>query len=78
MKMNVDKAKHDRMVRDVLMLFNESAVHPAELVLALGEVVGRIINQVDGSGQAKTELVNIAVKQMAAAIDAKQPRIITN
>lgn len=77
MQLNVDKAKHDRMVRDILMMFNESAVHPAELCLALGEAVGRIVNQVDGSGQAKTQLVNMAVQQMARAIDQKQSSIIT-
>lgn len=77
MKLNVDKQKHDRMVRDILMVFNEQSVHPAELVLALGEACGRVIHQVNGSDIAKRELVDVAIKMMAATIEEGEKNVIT-
>jgi hypothetical protein len=67
MEIRIDKDKHDRMVRDMLMLVR--GAHPAEIVLALGEAIGRVIAEVAGSDVVKTQLVNVAVKQMATAIE---------
>lgn len=67
MDIHIDKDKHDRMVRDVLMQVR--GAHPAEIVLAMGEAIGRVIAEVAGSDVVKTQLVNVAIKQMATAID---------
>lgn len=75
MKLDIDKDKQKRMVRDILMQFNGSALHPAELVLALSEALGRVIAQVEGSDMAKQELTELAIKHMATAIEYSKPRI---
>lgn len=64
------------MVHNTLMQFNGGTFHPVELVLALAECCGRVIHQVRGSDIARRELVDVAVKQMAAAIEAGDKRII--
>lgn len=68
MDINIDKDKHDRMVRGFLL--EARGAHPAEIVLAMGEAIGRVIAGVSGTDVVKTQLVNVAVKQMATAIDA--------
>ncbi len=75
MKYEIDMQKKARMVKDALMLFNESGAHPGEVVLALSEACGRVIASIDGD-MVKRELVDIAIKQMAASIEAGSSRII--
>lgn len=75
MEVKVDKEKHDKMVRQTLMQFNGQGVHPGEVVLALSEAVGRTIATIDGD-MVQRELVDLAIKQMARAIDNGRGRIL--
>lgn len=64
----IDKDKHGRMVRNLLI--EVRGAHPAEIVLAMGEAVGRVIAGVSGTDIVKRQLVDVAVKQMASAISS--------
>lgn len=72
----IDKPKVDRMVRDTLMQFNNSAVHPAEMVIALAECIGRVINQVPGTVIVTHQLMDLAIKHMAETVAVKHPEVM--
>lgn len=75
---NVDAQKISRMVHDTLNSFSNSGAHPVEVVLALSECVGRAIMSFPGSDIVKQEMVDHAIKHMAASIEAGRSSIITN
>lgn len=67
----VDKERVMKMVTKILMEFSDSGAHPGEVVLALGESLGRIIAAVGDVSQneiLQRELVDLAIKQMSNAI----------
>ena len=70
MIVNVDKEKIERMVRHTLHGISGQGAHPGEVILALSECVGRVIVTIEGDGILKRELVDLAIKQMAQAIEA--------
>jgi hypothetical protein len=73
----IDVPKVKRMVVDTLMMFNDTGAHPAEVVLALAECIGRVIVTLPESDIAKQELTQLAVKHMAQAIEERLPKVIT-
>ncbi len=73
---DVDTQKISRMVHDTLNSFSNSGAHPAEVVLALSECVGRVIMSFPDSDIVKKEMVDIAIKHMAASIEAGRSQII--
>jgi DNA-binding IclR family transcriptional regulator len=69
----VDKAKVSRMVTQTLKHFHGSGAHPGEIVLALGEALGRVISAVGEMNPGmneivQRELVDLAIRQMTNAI----------
>ena len=75
--LNIDTKKVERMSMDALRLYSDSGAHPAEVVLALAQATGRVIASLVPQGEiVQRELVDLAVKQMAAAIEAGLPRVI--
>jgi hypothetical protein len=78
---NIDKEKVHRMAVDAIRMFDNTGANYTELVAALGQAVGRTIIALGEMGMSdinKRALVDLAVGEMARAIDAKQSRIITN
>ena len=77
---NIDKNKVDRIVWNTLRGLQDNGAHPAEIIIALAQCVGRMIatmGETGGAGPiAQRELVDIAIKQMAAAIEAGSSPII--
>jgi hypothetical protein len=68
---DVDKAKVNRMVTQILKHFHGSGAHPGEIVLALGESLGRVIaavGEMSKNEMVQRELVDLAIKQMTNAI----------
>ena len=66
----VDKDKVNRMVTDVLRTMHDSGAHPGEVVLALGESIGRVIVATNDMGLntiGQRELLDLAIKQITAA-----------
>lgn len=76
MELNIDKAKVDNMVRQTLMGFSDSGAHPAEVVLALAECIGRIVFMLPGNDLVKKDMLDLAIKQMAATIHAGMSNVI--
>lgn len=67
----IDKAKVSRMVTQTLKHFHDSGAHPAEVVIALGEAMGRVIAATAEMGLneiAQRELLDIGIKQCTNAI----------
>lgn len=73
----IDKQKINRICRDTMLNFQGSTVHPLEMMLGLGEAVGRLINQVDCSDLAKKEMLDLVIQHIARTIDAGRNQIIT-
>lgn len=69
----VDREKVLRMVAETLQNLNGTGAHPGEMVLALGESLGRIIvavKEIGGTEVVQKELLDLAIKQMTNAIIA--------
>ena len=78
-QLNIDTKKVERMSLDALKLYSDSGAHPAEVVIALAQATGRVIASLSGQGEiVQRELLDLAVKQMAAAIEAGLPKIVHN
>lgn len=78
-ELNLDHEKIKRMSMDILHGLSDSGAHPVEVVVALAQSIGRVVVSLDRAGVsdiAKKEIVDLAVKQMAAAIEAGLPKII--
>ena len=74
--LNIDTNKVERMSMDALKLYSDSGAHPAEVIIALAQATGRVIAAMSGMGEmVQRELLDLAVKQMAAAIEAGLPKI---
>ena len=72
---NIDKVKVNRMVTSILRNLHDSGAHPAEVVMALGEALGRVIATMDtigGTDIIKRELFQLAVNQVASAVSASK------
>ena len=68
--LNIDTKKIERMSLDALKLYSDSGAHPAEVVIALAQATGRVIASLSPQGEMlQRELLDLAVKQMAAAIE---------
>lgn len=77
---NIDHRKVRSMSMAALHEFNDSGAHPAEVILALAEAIGRVVVSLDAAGVsdiAKKELVDLAIKHMAQSIEAGMPKVIT-
>lgn len=75
--LNTDTKKIERMSLDALKLYSDSGAHPAEVIIALAQATGRVIASMSTQGEiVQRELLDIAIKQMAAAIEAGLPRVI--
>ena len=75
----IDREKVDRIVYNTLRGLQDHGAHPAEIVLALSECVGRTIWAMGDAGIgaiAQRELVDIAIKHMAKAIEEGQKGVI--
>ncbi len=69
---NLDKQKIDRIVKDTLTNLDRNGAHPLEIIVALSQCVGRVIAAFGAHGAddvVMRELVDIAVKQMATAVE---------
>jgi hypothetical protein len=75
-KIDIDKEKVARMVKATLHGFHGSGAHPAEIVLALAECIGRVVASLPGSEVPKRELVDLAIKHMAGTIMEGIPKVI--
>lgn len=78
--LNLDQRKVTRMSMDVLQSLSGSGAHPVEVIVALAQCIGRVVVSLDDIGVtpiAKQELVDLAIKQMATAIDEGTKRIVT-
>jgi len=67
----VDHEKVKRMVTATLRSFDDSGAHPGEIILALGESIGRVIAATHDMGLneiGQRELLDVAIKQMTNAI----------
>lgn len=74
--LNIDTKKVERMSLDALKLYSDSGAHPAEVIIALAQATGRVIASVSGMGEmVQRELLDLAVKQMAGAIERGLPQI---
>jgi hypothetical protein len=72
---NIDKAKVSRMVTQTLKQFHDSGAHPGEIVLALGESMGRVIAATADMGAseiAQRELLDLGIKQTTNALLASR------
>lgn len=76
MEINIDKQKVNNIVRSVLLMHSDTGAHPAELVLAFSECVGRIITTLPGNDLVKKDLLDLSIKHMAATIHAGMDRVI--
>ena len=66
------------MVTQTLKHFHGSGAHPGEVVLALGEALGRVISAVGdmgGNEVAQRELLDLGIKQCTNAILASRGEI---
>lgn len=78
--LNLDNEKIKRMSFDILRNLSDSGAHPVEVVVALAQCIGRVVVSLDGAGVsdiAKRDIVDLAIKQMAASIEAGTSNIIT-
>lgn len=74
----IDKEKVTKMVTGTLKMFHDSGAHPAEVVIALGEAMGRVISATGEMGAtdvAQREMLDIGIKQITNAIIAARPQI---
>lgn len=72
----IDKEKVSRMVTQTLMHFHDSGAHPGEVVLAIGEALGRVIaatSEIGLSEIGQRELLDMGIKQATNAILASRP-----
>ena len=77
--LNIDTKKVERMSLDALKLYSDSGAHPAEVIIALAQAVGRVIASMDAHGEiAQRELLDLAIKQMATAIMKGLPSVISH
>ena len=77
--LNLDTNKVKRMSVDILRSLSDSGAHPIEVIVALAQCCGRVIATLDAAGVnevGKRDIVDLAIKQMAAAIETGQPRVI--
>lgn len=75
----IDKEKVDRIVRETLTSLENNGAHPVEVIVALSQCVGRVIAAFGMHGASEVtlkELVDVAVKQMATAIEHGRNRVI--
>ena len=75
----IDRQKVDKIVYNTLRSLQENGAHPAEVILALSECVGRTIWAMGDAGVgaiAQRELTDIAIKHMAKAIEEGQKGVI--
>ena len=72
---NVDRAKVSRMVTQTLKQYHDSGAHPGEVVIALGEAMGRVISATAAMGAtdiAQRELLDLGIKQTTNALLASR------
>lgn len=72
-KLSIDKQKVNHIVFDTLNRLSDSGAHPAEIIFALSECVGRVIGSMP-SEMAQRELLDLSIKQMTGAIIAAHER----
>lgn len=65
--LHIDKQKVNHIVFDTLNRLSDSGAHPAEIIFALSECVGRVIGSMP-SEMAQRELLDLSIKQMTGAI----------
>jgi len=75
---SIDKEKVNRMVTATMMHFHDSGAHPGEVVLAIGEALGRVIAATSEMGLSEIgqrELLDMGIKQASNAILAARSPI---
>lgn len=74
----IDKEKVNRIVTATLLSLHDSGAHPVEVLLALGECIGRVLvatGEMGVNDVARRELFNMTIKQITNAVLAAEPKV---
>lgn len=80
-EITLDNRKINDMSMDILKHFSGTGAHTVEVVCALAQAIGRIVVALGEAGMSdldKRTLVDLAIKQIAVAIETGQKQIIRN